>query len=622
MNYGSTRQTLLDNGYLPIPVMGKKPALDNWRENIAPEGYGGYNTGILCGSVVAIDIDVLDAGIADQISTYAKSVCGETVYRVGKAPKVLLVYRNASPEGRKRVSKRYDCGRVEVLGEGQQFVAFGTHPDTKQPYTWPGLMGSILDVSIDRLPQVNDSQITDILHRFKEIAEAAGYRPVSKESELAKNCEYDPTDPLDRPEIIQDLTIERCKKILASIDPDCSRDEWRNLGMAMHYQFKGSPEALALWDEWSSKGTKYKSGEPEKQWDSFGQYSGRPLSGAYLLKQEKKEPVKNYVFAPTWENRPEKTTPLLTLNRVPILSRGNISMITAFAGSGKSSILEAALASMHNPDADTFGLKFQAVNAVMIDTERSYEDHHSSWRRYMKRSGFPEGSPIPENVKWFNIRGIPTIADRLVYLREILSNPPEVLLLDVVSDFIADVNDAEACVSLVNELCAAVHNHSTGILLTMHTNPGINTTKARGVLGSELWRKCQFSGIIQKLDDGVRCLTTEFDLGKNRSGSDSLKTYFKWDDAVKMHRTCAAPAQGRPGRSAKINSQIIENMKEKRFTHSELCSLVMALTGVQKRASIDRINTMVSAGMIEKTSDGHYYAKKSSFENVDLTICD
>ena len=31
MNYGSTRQTLLDNGYLPIPVMGKKP-LDNWRE--------------------------------------------------------------------------------------------------------------------------------------------------------------------------------------------------------------------------------------------------------------------------------------------------------------------------------------------------------------------------------------------------------------------------------------------------------------------------------------------------------------------------------------------------------------------------------------------------------------
>lgn len=288
MNYGSAKQTLLDNGYSPIPVMGKKPALDNWRENIAPEGYGGYNVGILCGSVVALDIDVIDAGIADQISTYAKSVCGETVYRIGRAPKVLLVYRNASPEGRKRVSKRYDCGRIEVLSQGQQFVAFGTHPDTKQPYTWPGAMGSILDIRIDSLPQVNDSQITDILHRFEATAEAAGYRPVSKESELAKNCEYDPTDPLDQPEHIEDLTIERCKKILASIDPDCSRDEWRNLGMAMHFQFEGSPEALALWDEWSAKGAKYKSGEPEKQWESFGQYSGKPLSGAYLLKQEKK----------------------------------------------------------------------------------------------------------------------------------------------------------------------------------------------------------------------------------------------------------------------------------------------------------------------------------------------
>ena len=54
MNYGSTRQTLLDNGYLPIPVIGKKPALDNWRENIAPEGYGGYNAGILCGKIAAL----------------------------------------------------------------------------------------------------------------------------------------------------------------------------------------------------------------------------------------------------------------------------------------------------------------------------------------------------------------------------------------------------------------------------------------------------------------------------------------------------------------------------------------------------------------------------------------
>ncbi|NLG16050.1 MAG: AAA family ATPase [Fibrobacter sp.] len=288
MNYGSAKQTLLDNGYSPIPVMGKKPALDNWRENIAPEGYGGYNAGILCGSVVAIDIDITDKEIAEQLKDYVLQICGETVYRIGRAPKVLLVYRNASPEGRKRVSKRYDCGRIEVLGEGQQFVAFGTHPDTKQPYTWPGPLGNLLDIRIDSLPQVNDSQITDILHRFEEIAEKAGYRPVSKESELAKNCEYDPTDPLDRPEIIQDLTIDRCKKILASIDPDCSRDEWRNLGMSLHYQFKGSPEALALWDEWSAKGTKYKSGEPEKQWESFGQYSGRPLSGAYLLKQEKK----------------------------------------------------------------------------------------------------------------------------------------------------------------------------------------------------------------------------------------------------------------------------------------------------------------------------------------------
>ena len=46
--------------------------------------------GILCGKIAAVDIDVTDKEIAEQLKDYALQICGETVYRIGKAPKVLL----------------------------------------------------------------------------------------------------------------------------------------------------------------------------------------------------------------------------------------------------------------------------------------------------------------------------------------------------------------------------------------------------------------------------------------------------------------------------------------------------------------------------------------------------
>ena len=56
------------------------------------------------------------------------------------APKRPLVFRTNA------LFRKVDSGfftdaegvqhKVEVLGEGQQFVAFGIHPDTRKPYRW------------------------------------------------------------------------------------------------------------------------------------------------------------------------------------------------------------------------------------------------------------------------------------------------------------------------------------------------------------------------------------------------------------------------------------------------------------------------------------------------------
>lgn len=95
--------------------------------------------------------------------------------------------------------------------------------------------------------------------------------------------DYNPADPLDKVEPIG-VPAEKCKKLLDKLDPDCGRDEWRNVGMALHHEFQGSKVGLQLWEAWSIDGLKYNEGEPAKQWASFGGYTGQPLTAAYLLK--------------------------------------------------------------------------------------------------------------------------------------------------------------------------------------------------------------------------------------------------------------------------------------------------------------------------------------------------
>src|SRR4051812_19870027 len=94
------------------------------------------NLGIACGAVVAPDIDVYEAALADAIEALAVEMLGSTsLRRVGQEPKRLLLYRAAGGPIRKAQTPELLKGdlkaKVEVLGQGQQFVAFGIHPDTK-----------------------------------------------------------------------------------------------------------------------------------------------------------------------------------------------------------------------------------------------------------------------------------------------------------------------------------------------------------------------------------------------------------------------------------------------------------------------------------------------------------
>ena len=67
-------------------------------------------------------------------------------------------------------------------------------------------------------------------------------------------------------------TVDEIRSALDSIDPDCDRLTWIEMAMAVQEgtESAGCPEeGFGIWNEWSSKGMKYKPREMEIQWKSI-----------------------------------------------------------------------------------------------------------------------------------------------------------------------------------------------------------------------------------------------------------------------------------------------------------------------------------------------------------------
>jgi hypothetical protein len=73
--------------------------------------------------------------------------------------------------------------------------------------------------------------------------------------------------------------------LLACIDPDCGYEDWLHIAMAVFNETQGIDEGLAIFDSWSSKGSKYKGVKDiENKWRSFRLNEPRPVTIGTLIK--------------------------------------------------------------------------------------------------------------------------------------------------------------------------------------------------------------------------------------------------------------------------------------------------------------------------------------------------
>ena len=157
VTFGEAAERLLDNGYAPLPIVpgAKRPAPTRWstvtldRACIRDwvDSFPEHGIGLRTGHLVGLDIDELDADRAHEVQRLAELRFGKTLVRVGQWPKRLLVYRTDAPFPKMKV------GKVEILGAGQQFVAFGLHAATGRPYYW--VDETPLDICLEDVPTID-----------------------------------------------------------------------------------------------------------------------------------------------------------------------------------------------------------------------------------------------------------------------------------------------------------------------------------------------------------------------------------------------------------------------------------------------------------------------------------
>ncbi|WP_140986838.1 AAA family ATPase [Asticcacaulis tiandongensis] len=271
----SLRRKLIENGYRPIPCEGKKPVLGNWGQLHATvddlRGWTAPNTGIVLGSnLVAVDIDVLDAHVSGELIELALNLgTGLPLVRAGKKPKTLLLYRTDTPVRKRKSTVFTDAqgqtGAVEILGDGQQFIAYGTHPDTGKPYQWLPETMSPVDIPLADLPLIDLDRLDTFMVEAEAILRATGWDYKGKPEAAPVEQHDDDDDLLD----LLEPDHARIKTALTFIGSD-DHDDWIRVGMALHHEYRGKESGREFWHEWSRGSDKYDPRDLNRRWKSFG----------------------------------------------------------------------------------------------------------------------------------------------------------------------------------------------------------------------------------------------------------------------------------------------------------------------------------------------------------------
>jgi hypothetical protein len=186
--FAAVAPLLHEYGYSPVPIKPgeKAPMLDDWQVPQDPKHYlpacAWWGTGILTATCPAIDLDIRDKEVVRVLIELADEMLGIAPFRIGQPPKALLLYGTAVPFA--KITGRwwalpsedfsaegYNGHRIEILGHGNQFVAFAKHPRGTY-YRWRRY--SPISLHRDVLVPIDEAETRAFLDKAEKIIQCAG----------------------------------------------------------------------------------------------------------------------------------------------------------------------------------------------------------------------------------------------------------------------------------------------------------------------------------------------------------------------------------------------------------------------------------------------------------------
>jgi hypothetical protein len=270
------RAQLIQGGFEPILVAGKAPVTEDWQSGaITSDRIGAKcalyphaeSTGLRTGRLVGIDFDVVNEKHVEELAELAERMLAETPLRRFGSKGIMLCYRNETPI--RKITIAAKSAKIEILGSGQQFVAFGIHPDTNAPYRWLGEtdfdeVATPLIVPLDVLPAVTPDQLRDFARQASALLADLGYEPKPPTGDMGER---------EAAAIGAGLPVNEkvLRSALSYLDPDAERDEWRNV-------VAGIRAALLVEDEQGDEAQRIALEWSRGELDRLGRYTVSPPS--------------------------------------------------------------------------------------------------------------------------------------------------------------------------------------------------------------------------------------------------------------------------------------------------------------------------------------------------------
>lgn len=205
--------------------------------------------------IYAFDVDT-DSDLAGMVRSDITTALGFELPARSRAnsKKILLAFR-MDEVCRKRIIKTKD-GRIELLAEGQQFVAAGSHSSGARYHWLPGLP--------DQIPTLNMEQVNSIWETLTKTYAIPGS---TKDPQTAQEKTADEPQNHELLTEISDTDWAELIEALRFLLPHAAdNDTWSEIGYAL-LSIRNQP-AEQLWLQFSQKAPNYSPGAPEAWWDS------------------------------------------------------------------------------------------------------------------------------------------------------------------------------------------------------------------------------------------------------------------------------------------------------------------------------------------------------------------